>query len=83
MEPIQRGVNINFIAIFRLARPEQISDGFSVGKGYFGHGLTCISNDLGHSKFEIASAKNADLLSTQSLAVFRSKMAKIIQAFRK
>ena len=26
---------------------EQIYGGFSVGKGYFGHDLTCISNDLG------------------------------------
>ena len=43
---------------------------------------TCTANDT-ISKFEIASVKNADLLSSQSLAILHSKMAKIIQGFSK
>ena len=42
----------------------------------------CMTNET-ISKFEIASVKNADLLSTQSFAIFHSKMAKIIQGFSK
>lgn len=44
--PISR---ITIVGFFSQARTctEQVYDGFSVGKGYFGHDLTCISNDLG------------------------------------
>ena len=58
--PISR---ITIVGFFSQARTstEQVYDGFSVGKGYFGHDLTCISNDHGPFAWKVCYAFEFEL----------------------